>query len=332
MIDGRDLRSLGVLKLVAAAAILLSLPSLFGPVLAGEIIVFAIFAIGFNFLLGYAGELSFGHAALIGSGAYGTILFANYVFEGVFVSMFVAILAVTVIGVVYGYVSIQRRGIYFAMITLALAQIFYFLAFELRDYTGGDDGIALPFGIESPLPVDPTAGGMEFYAVAMFVLVVIWFGVKRIVNSPFGLVLLAIRENEKRASHLGYNANSYILGAFIISAFISGIAGALYAVLFNFIHPSILHWSVSGDVVLMTLIGGVGTLAGPIVGALAYLVIQDTVVSYFDHWEIVFGIIIIVTVLFAPEGIWGLYQKYVEGESQARNVKDIVRELLPGGD
>lgn len=324
------IRSIGLVKLLVAGLVFLTLPFYAGPVLAGEIIVFAIFAMGFNFLLGYAGELSFGHAALIGSGAYGMIMFANYVLAGVFTPMLVAILIVTAVSVVFGYISIQRRGIYFAMITLALAQIFYFMAFEMRGYTGGDDGIALTFDVETPLPIDPTAGGLEFYAVALGALILVWFGIYRIVNSPFGLTLQAIRENEQRATHLGYNSDQYILVAFVISAFISGIAGALYAALFNFIHPSILHWSVSGDVVLIALIGGVGTLTGPIVGALAYLLIQDSVVSYFEHWEIIFGLIIILTVLFAPEGLWGLYQKYFEGEAEGRTVQEVVRDILPG--
>lgn len=311
-------------KMLAILAFFALLPFVVGHFLANEIIIWSIFVIGYNVLLGYGGELSFGHAALIGTGAFVTVMIVVYVVESIVLAVILAIVITTLITVPFAYISLRRRGIYLAMITLALAMIFYFVSIQGRDYTGGDDGLALPALVEAPGPLDLTRGGLEFYVFGLIVLALVWLGVYRLVNSPYGLALKAIRENEKRADHLGYDANKYLLGAFVVSGFISGIAGAMYALMYNFVHPTLLFWTTSGDVVLMALLGGIGTLGGPIAGAAVYIIARETIVGLTDHWEIFFGLLVIFTVLFAPEGVWGLYEKHVKGESP----REVLKELL----
>lgn len=311
------------LKFAIVVSILLVVPFLSSIRLANEILVFAVFALGYNFLLGYGGELSFGHSAYFGIGAYGTVLAFEHLAGSVYLALLVGVLVATVVGLVFGYISLRRRGIYFAMITLALAMMVYFVVLKWTEFTGGDNGTSIPIVDASLGPIDPTSGGVDFYVFGLVSLVVVWLVIGRLLNSSYGRTLIAIRENEERARHLGYDVNKYLVTAFTVSALVSGLAGGLFAVAFAFITPSILYWTVSGEIVLITLMGGIGTLGGPIVGAIAFIFIQDTAVNYAEHWELVFGGIIILFVLFIPEGLYGKLRDYLDGETQLFDVEDL---------
>lgn len=283
-------------------------PIITTPFLAGQILVFAVFALGYNLLLGYGGELSFGHAAFIGVGAYGTILAMEHLQVGLVTAMVLGILLTALFSLVVGVVSLQRRGLYFAMITLALAQAVYFLAFQLSDLTGGRGGTTLPATEFFIGPVNLLDRGVGFYLFGLVTLIVVWAVVRRLLNSPYGKALQAIRENEQRAEHLGYRVQHHLVIAFVLSGTISGLAGSLYAVLHSFINPQLLFWSTSGDIVLITLIGGVGTILGPIIGAFIFFVLDELLTKYVGHAPLFFGLIMIFIVLYSSQGIYGLYK------------------------
>ncbi|MFB6123297.1 MAG: branched-chain amino acid ABC transporter permease [Haloferacaceae archaeon] len=314
------------------AVILAAMPTVFGGFLANEIIVFSVFVLGFDLMLGYTGELSFGHAVYLGFGAYGTVLSLEYLVSNFYLAAAISLLIATVGGVVFGYLSLRRRGIYFSMITLALAQMVYYVIFRWTGFTGGSNGMALPDTSAAIGPFSPLTGSMEFYVFGLVVLTATWLGVRRVVRSPFGRTLIAIRENEDRMVHLGYETNSFLWIAFTMSAFVCGIAGVLYSALFGFIAPETIYWTASGDVVIMALLGGIGTLGGPIVGAAAFVFLSDVFTLLTDDWRILFGVIIIFIVLFAPEGIWGMYQDFVEERRSSFGAKSVLDKLGLGSD
>lgn len=306
----RDLLTLPVL---AAVGGLVLLPVVAGSFLANRIVVFAVFVVGFNLLVGYTGEISFGHAAYFGLGAYGTILAVHHLTANVYAAMAVGTLVATAAGGAVGALSLRRRAIYFAMITLAFAQMVYHIVFRWTGFTGGSNGIGLPPETSAAVgPVDPLGGGAGFYPVGLVVLGLTWLGVRRVVRSPFGRALVSIRENEARATHLGLRTSRLLWVAFAMSALISGVGGALFALLFTFIAPGQLYWVTSGEVVLMALLGGIGTLGGPLVGAAAFIVLRDTLTQLTNDWRIFFGAVVVVVVLFAPQGVWGRYQEWTE--------------------
>lgn len=313
----RDLSRNRIVKGGAIALALVLLPIVFGPVLGTQILVYSIFALGYNLLLGYGGEMSFGHAAFFGIGAYGTVM-TTQVVPNVFVAIAVGVVVSAIASALIGVFSLRRRGIYFSMITLAFAQMLYIVFLQATDLTGGSNGLIFP-SIDAPELIAPGSGDLGFYFVVLVLLLLVMGVVRRIVYSPFGRVLVAIRENERRAESLGYDVDRFLLISFVISGIISGFAGALYALLFAFVSPNLLFWTTSGAIVMMTIIGGVGTLIGPPIGAAIYLVLSDYLTGVFDVWEIVFGLIIIVVVMLAPWGVYGLYLRQREGE------------LAPGG-
>ncbi|WP_435366071.1 branched-chain amino acid ABC transporter permease [Haloarchaeobius sp. DYHT-AS-18] len=327
MVASLDLRHrvTGGLPLLAVALGLAVTPVLFGWTIAGEVLVFAVFAVGYNLLLGYGGELSFGHAAFFGVGAYGTLLFTQHVVQNLYLGIIAGTIIAALTSVVIGVISLRRRGIYFAMITLALAQIVYYVVFQWKDVTGGLNGLSLPLFDASLGPIDPATGGADFFVFGFLVLVLVWFAVRRVVRSPFGRTLTAIRENEARARHLGYDVNRFLFGSFVISGAISGVAGGLYATLYGFVTPDILFWLISGEVVLITLLGGIGTLGGPVVGALVFLSLQELLTEHAtDDWRLVFGAVIMLVVLFAPRGVYGLYESARESEDAGFGIHALL--------
>ena len=274
------------------------------PVFVMKLLCFALFACAFNLLLGFTGLLSFGHAAFFGSAAYITGWFVksqNWTPE-------LAILAGTVgaglIGLVVGAVAIRRQGIYFAMITLAIAQMVYFVCLQ-APFTGGEDGLqGVPrgnlFGV-LPLVSDTV---MYYFVVAVFVLCFLL--ISRIVNSPFGQVLKMIRENEPRAISLGYEVDRYKLLAFVLSAALAGLAGSLKTLVMGFATLSDVHWSMSGEVILMTLLGGVGTFFGPVLGSAIVIGLQNLLADKVGSWvTVIIGVIFVVCVLAFRKGIVG---------------------------
>ena len=276
--------------------------------LGTQVLIFGLFALGFNLLYGYTGLLSFGHAAYYGLGAYGTgIMLAKLKVASLWVALGTGVVAATIGGALIGFFCLRRRGIYFAMLTLAFAQMLYFVAFHAADLTGGDDGLR---GI--PLQSIWVPGGslslrdpLAFYFFAYVLVVLAVAGLKRILDSPFGAVLQAIRENGDRAVACGYDVNRVKLLSFVFSALFAGLAGGLDALRLTVVPVEALYWSTSGQVVIMTLLGGAGTFFGPFVGAATYLVLADRLSIFIEFWPLVIGVIFMTFVIFLPRGIWG---------------------------
>ncbi|WP_183382957.1 branched-chain amino acid ABC transporter permease [Halomonas stenophila] len=282
------------------------------PVFLMKILCFALFACAFNLLLGYAGLLSFGHAAFLATGGYVTgFLLSSHPGLAPEVGILAGTLAGVALGLVFGALAIRRQGIYFAMVTLALAQMMFFF-FIQAPFTGGEDGLhGVPRGQLFGL-VDLSSNLAMYYFV--FAVFVIGFAiVQRTVHSPFGQVLKAIRENEPRAVSLGYNVDAYKLVAFVISAGLAGLAGSTKTVVFQLASLTDAHWHMSGEVILMTLLGGVGTLFGPLVGAGLVVSLQTQLAqSPLGNWVgVILGAIFVICVLSFRSGIVGEIQTLI---------------------
>jgi branched-chain amino acid transport system permease protein len=291
-----------VIGAVAVAA-LLAAPFFLYPVLLMNVLCFALFACAFNLLIGYVGLLSFGHAAFFGGAAYFTAHAVKvWGFEPLLGIIF-GMAGAAVMGAIIGFVAIRRQGIYFAMITLALSQMFAFICLQVP-FTHGEDGIqGVPRGYFLGL-VDLNEPLNMYYltlGIFLFGVLAIW----RIVNSPFGNILKAIRENERRAVSLGYRVDRYKLGAFVMSAALAGLAGGTKAVVFQFATLTDVQWQMSGEVILMTLLGGIGTLVGPIVGAGLVIALQNYLAASDFPVLVLIGIIFVVCVLLFRKGIVG---------------------------
>jgi branched-chain amino acid transport system permease protein len=275
--------------------------------LAINILIFGLFALGFNLLFGYTGMLSFGHAAFLGSGSY----FAGMAIVHGGWPWYAAIVAGTVgaavIGLLIGFLAMRARGIYFSMVTLALAQCVYYIFYQADRWSGGENGLRgvrvsaiKVLGVELNF-VDPMT---KYYVVLAFVALALWF-VSRVLASPFGAVLESVRENEQRAAACGYDVGRTRLAVFVISAAICGLAGTLRALHLSVVPIESLHYLTSGQAVMMCLLGGMGTFFGPFVGAAVFLYLEDVVTTWTKHWMLVVGAVFIVFVLFFPRGIWG---------------------------
>jgi branched-chain amino acid transport system permease protein len=272
--------------------------------LASEVLVFALFAMAYDLTLGYAGMLSFGHAAFFGLGAYGAGIFLTRVYPSVPLALLAGVAASSAAAFIVGWASIRRRGIYFTMVTLAFAQMFYFIAFKWTGLTGGDDGLqGVPRPRLGPIDLGPE---INLYYFILVVVALSIFLLIRVVGSPFGKTLLALRENRDRAMSIGYDVDRFRLIAFVISGFFSGAAGGLYALMLHFVPLSALHWSTSGEVVVMAITGGMGTLIGPAVGAVAIILLRDVISNYTESWNLVMGLIFMAAVLGFRGGIMGL--------------------------
>jgi branched-chain amino acid transport system permease protein len=327
------LSSSPLLRAAAIAGIFLALPFVLSPFTASHVIPLAIIAIGYNLLLGYGGELSFGHAAFYGGGAYLTIKWAE-VLPNLYVAVLLGVVTVGIFAIPFAYLSLRRRGLYFAMITLALAQMVYVIVNQATSVTGGSNGLVLPLG-----PGDAALGPLEvlgnywvFYGFALVLLAVVYLAVYRITSSPFGRALVAIRESEDRARHLGYPVNKLLLVTFVMSGLLGGLAGALHASLYAFISPSLLFWTMSGEIVIITILGGIGTRGGPVVGAIVFTILSDTLSQMTDIWPLFFGAIFVVIVMLAPQGIFGLYKQYTDDEEDnpGQDIRVVLRRIVTG--
>jgi branched-chain amino acid transport system permease protein len=288
--------------------------------LATQVLIFGLFALGFNLLYGYTGLLSFGHAAYYGLGAYGTgIALAKLKVGSLWAGLAAGLALAVAGGAVIGFLCLRRRGIYFAMLTLAFAQLLYFIGFHLADWTGGDDGLRgiplLPLTLPGVAIRLDTPLAFYYFALALVALAVA--GLKRILDSPFGAVLQAIRENSDRAVACGYDITRVKLLSFVFSALFTGLAGALDALRLTVVPIESLYWSTSGQVVIMTLLGGAGTFFGPFVGAATFLVLEDRLSVFTESWPLVIGAIFMAFVLFLPRGIWGTLQGGLHGRPRA---------------
>jgi branched-chain amino acid transport system permease protein len=285
------------------AGLLIAAPFFVYPVFLMKALCFALFACAFNLLLGYVGLLSFGHAAFLGSAGYASAHAAKVWGLPPELAILAGTVAATALGVVIGALTIRSRGIYFANITLAFAQMIFFFAVQAK-FTGGEDGIqAVPRG--TMLGVLDLRQTYTMYFVVLAVFVVGFLAIYRAIHSPFGQVLKAIRENEPRAVSLGYKAEQYKLIAFVLSATLAGLAGATKALVFQLASLTDVHWTMSGEVVLMTLLGGMGTVFGPVVGAFVMIGLENYLAQLGAWLTVVQGAIFVVCVLTFRRGIVG---------------------------
>jgi branched-chain amino acid transport system permease protein len=278
-------------------------PAFIYPVFLMKALCFGLFACAFNLLLGYVGLLSFGHAAFLGAAGYASAHAAKVWGVAPEAAILFGTVAAGALGVVIGALAIRSRGIYFANITLAFAQMVFFFSIQAK-FTGGEDGIqAVPRGVF--LGVLDLRHTMTLYWVVLAIFVLGFLVVYRTIHSPFGQVLKAIRENEPRAVSLGYRPEQYKLIAFVISAALSGLAGGTKAVVFQLASLTDVHWTMSGEVVLMTLLGGMGTVFGPVVGAFILIMLENLLSQLGDWLTIVQGLIFVVCVLIFRRGVVG---------------------------
>jgi branched-chain amino acid transport system permease protein len=292
-----------VVAFIVMVALLAALPYVAYPVFLMQVLCFALFACAFNLLIGYVGLVSFGHALYFGWAGYFSAYAAKTWQFPPEVAILIGTAVAAVLGVIAGGLAIRRQGIYFAMITLALAQMMYLVALRVK-MTGGEDGIqAVPRG--KLFGVFDLSNDMTMYIFVLVVVLAAFLLIYRIINSPFGEVLKAIRENEQRAVSLGYKTDRYKLVVFALSATLAGLAGSLKALVFQLASLTDVHWTMSGDVLLMTLLGGLGTVFGPVVGAFAVIAMQNYLAP-FGQWVLVIqGVIFVVCVLLFRRGIVG---------------------------
>jgi len=297
---------------VALLALAIAAPLLgLYPVFVMKLLCFALFACAFNLLLGFTGLLSFGHAAFFGMGAYAAGWIVKEQSWGPLMGVAAGTVTGALLGLVFGLVAIRRQGIYFAMITLALSQMAFFFCLQ-APFTHGEDGLqGVPRGtIFGLLPLDDDR---VMYYVILAIFVACFLGILRIVTSPFGQVLKMIRENEPRTTSLGYDVDKYKLLAFVLSAGLAGLAGSLKTLVMGFASLTDVHWTMSGEVILMSLLGGVGTFFGPVLGAGVVIALQDTLADKAGSWvNVIIGVIFVVCVLAFRKGIVGELHAFLE--------------------
>lgn len=273
-----------------------------------KVLIFGIALLGYDILAGYTGLVSLGHALFFGLGGYCAAYTINNYSTNLVPALVVALACASVVGVVVGYLSTQTKDIFFVFLTLAFAQFFYLAAFNLTTITGGDNGITiqkvtlgLPRIWETGVPRP-----VGFYYLALFFFTVAYLICLKIIGGPFGKVLVAIRENEERVTFLGYNVRGLKIKSYMISVSLTTVAGVLFATYQDFVSPGMLHWILSGDFILMSVLGGMGTLVGPVFGGAIVLMFGDWLSSLTENWMIFIGAFFVLTIIFAPNGLVGL--------------------------
>ena len=309
------------------AVLTLSLPLWFSLIggyggLMTKIIIWAIFALGFDLLLGFTGYLSFGHAAFFGTSAYATGLMLLHYSNNIIPAMIVALIATLVVALIVGLLTLKRTGIYFSIMTLAFGEMFHTAALSiLQDWTGGDNGLT---GLPTPLLFGTKMQDLTMFYFAAVIMIVLFYVARRIGRSPFGLMLKAIKSNQTRLEYTGIDVAKYKLSAFIISALYAGVAGSLMVIYEPYVASEFLSWNESGKLVIMSVMGGVGTLFGPMIGA-AFMLYFENVVSVLlqEQWLLVLGVLFMGVVIFLPGGfveaatrLWGLLRKPRSGGPQ----------------
>ena len=280
--------------------------------LATQVLVMALAAMSLNFLLGFTGTLSFGHAAYFGLGGYGVAMIIKYIAPSTPLGILVGVAVGTIAAMVIGALIIKLRGVYFAMVTIAFGQVFFFIAFRWNSVTGGDDGLtnwkrqAIDLGF---MRVELLDRALTFYYFVLLLFLLAAACMALILRSPFGRTLLAIRENEKRARFLGIPVERHLWLSFVISCAFCSLAGTLYALLNNFIDPRALYWGQSGNFVIMAVLGGMRSFWGPLVGAAIFVVLQDFVSSRTENWMSFVGLFFVLIVLFFPRGVLGMIRR-----------------------
>jgi branched-chain amino acid transport system permease protein len=298
-----------VAALVAAGLLLLPLYSqlsgnIFVLTLFTRIVIFALAASSLNLIMGYGGMMSFGHAAYLGIGGYAVGILA---FEGIgsgFIQWPVALVVSALFALAIGALSLRTRGVYFIMITLAFAQMAYYVASGLSRY-GGDDGLTIYKRSDFGGLID-LSSRLQFYYLCLFCLFGGIYLIWRIVNSRFGMVVQGVRSNEQRMQAIGFPATRYRLICFVISGTLCGLAGALLANNTDFVSPSVMYWTRSGDLMVMVIFGGMGSLFGPVVGTIVYLLLEESLSRITEYWALIMGPLLLLIVVFGRGGIFGL--------------------------
>ena len=305
------------LVLAAAAITAIAYPFVVKPYILSlgiEVLIFAIFAMSLDLLLGYTGLPSFGHAAFFGLGAYIVAYMTSRnelalgLTDNLLLALPVVLLATALVAVVVGFFALRTSGIYFLMITLAFAQMLFSIAIRWSSVTGGSDGLT---GVPRPaLGLGGFTYAFEsresFYFLVLGLFLTVWLLLRRIVSSPFGMTLRGIRENEQRMRALGYNTFRYKTAAFVLAGMFASVSGMLLAQYFWHAAPQNLYWAMSGQVLIMLVVGGTGTLTGPILGAALMRLLPNFASTYTDRWQTLLGLVLIMFVLFAPKGIIGV--------------------------
>ena len=296
----------GVAILAALPPILQAFNQPFYIDLVRRIMILAVAAVSLNLILGYGGMVSFGHAAYIGIGAYAVGILGYYGFFNGWLHLLVAMVASAIVALAIGAVSIRTSGIYFIMITLAFTQMLYYLGISVAEY-GGDDGMRLKR--RSQLGIADLNDPIQFYYLALVVMLIAVYVTYRIVNSRFGLVLRASKSNEARSRAIGFSPYPYRLVAFVIAGAMCGLAGALYGNHTNYITPSLMSWQQSGDIMFMVILGGMASTAGPVLGTFALLLFESFLAGWTEHWQVILGPLLIVSVIFFRRGLAGIFYK-----------------------
>jgi branched-chain amino acid transport system permease protein len=279
--------------------------------LGTRVLVMALAAMSLNFLLGFTGVLSFGHAAYFGLGAYGVGMVLKFLVPSTLLGILVGVIVGTVAAAIIGAMIVRLRGVYFAMVTIAFGQVFYFIAFRWNTVTGGDDGLTgwrrqpIDLGFAQ---IDLADDRAFFYVVLAFFALAAGI-MALLLRSPFGRTLLAIRENERRARYLGIPVERHIWLSFVISCAFVSLAGTLYALLNNFTDPRALRWDLSGNFVIMAVLGGMRSFWGPLIGAAIFVALQDYVSSQTSNWMSIIGLFFVLVVLFFPRGVLGVIRR-----------------------
>lgn len=275
--------------------------------LVTEIYIYGIFAMSLDLLFGFTGLMSFGHAAFFGLGAYTVVILGVQFGISAWLGILAGIIVASLGAVVVGYFCTQTSGVTFLMLTLAFSQLFFSAAVKWRDVTGGSDGISL---IEKPTLFglslyDPFA----MYYVVLSLFVVSYAVLNRVIASPLGHAFIGIRENEPRMRAIGFRTRAFKIVSFSVGGAFAGLAGGIYAIYNDFISPDALYWTSSGDILIIVILGGAGTLIGPVIGTAVFLLMKNLVSSHSEHWMLIIGIIFISCVMFFPRGIWGTLAK-----------------------
>ena len=275
--------------------------------MATRVLVFALAASSLNLILGFGGMVSFGHAAFLGIGAYSVAILMQNGIASAWIAWPLAILLTALVSLLIGWVSLRTQGVYFIMITLAFAQMLYYLVISLKAY-GGDDGLSLAARSSVGGGID-LSNDVHLYYLSLGALVMAMVFMVRLLNARFGHALQAIRENEVRMTALGFAVFRYKLAAFTLAGAVAGLAGVLFANLNGFVSPAMMQWSQSGMLMMMVILGGVGHLYGGVIGAIAFLLLEEFLSHYTMHWQLGLGAVLLAVVLFAPNGITSLLKR-----------------------
>src|SRR5476649_1778489 len=315
MMPALSLRNVAIAALLIALMLVPVISQMSGNVFAltlfTRIVIFALAAVSLNLILGFGGMMSFGHAAYLGIGGYAVGMLAHEGIVSGFVQWPVALLASALFALVIGALSLRTRGVYFIMITLAFAQMAYYMVSGLARY-GGDDGLTIYKRSDFSGLIN-LSNRVQFYYLCLFCLLSCIYLVWRIVNSRFGMVIQGLRSNEARMQAIGFPATRYRLACFVIAGTLCGLAGALLANNTDFISPAVMYWTRSGDLMVMVILGGMGSLFGPVIGAIVYLVLEEFLSQVTEYWAMIMGPLLLLIVLFGRGGIDGLLRRLSRG-------------------